>query len=287
MPDFRARIADGLARAGEHAALAVVPVLFALLDVEKLQSIVAFDSVHLGVRSGLPLSVVTVWQFVTVPSSGVSVNAGAPVQLLPLAFVTVPVLVVAQTALTAGYFGSIRNALDREPYQFVANSRRYFLPFLVLTALPYLVAVPAALGVFGLGSITGDIGVAALPVLLLGLVVSVVVSYLFYATPYLLVLRDTGLVAAARQSYTLAVQGGPYAAYAVGFALFVLVVSPFATAVVVNIPFLGALVGVLAGGYLGLGANVATMRFVADVDPGSSVTTNWAADPPDSDTDHE
>ncbi len=287
MPGFRARIADGMARASEHAALALVPMLFALLDVGKIQSTVAFDGIHLGLRLGLPLSVLTVWQFVSVPSSGVSVDAGTAVQLLPLAFVTVPVLVMVQTALTAGYFGSIRNALDGEPYGFVANSRRYFLPFLVLTALPYLAAVPAALGVFGLGSITGDIGVAALPVLLLGLVVFVVAGYLFYATPYLLVLRDTGLVAAARQSYTLAVQGGPYAAYAVGFALFVLVVSPFATAVVVNVPFLGVLVGVLAGGYLGLGANVATMRFVADIDPGSSVMRNWAADSPDADTEHE
>ena len=42
MPGFRARIADGMGRAGEHAALALVPMLFALLDVGKIQSIAAF-----------------------------------------------------------------------------------------------------------------------------------------------------------------------------------------------------------------------------------------------------
>lgn len=272
-----------MGRAGEHAALALVPMLFALLDVGKIQSIAAFEGMHFGFKLGLPLSVVTVWQFVSVPNAGVSVNTGTPIQLLPFALVTVPVLVVVQTALTAGYFGSIRNALDGDPYGFGRNSRRYFAPFLVLTGLPYLAVAPVALGVFGAGSATGDVGGAAVPFLLLGLLVFVVAGYLFYATPYLLVLRDAGLVAAARQSYTLAVQGGPYAAYAVGFGLFVLVVSPFATVIVVNIP----LVGVLVGGYLGLGANVATMRFVADLDPASSVEATWTADSSDPDTELE
>jgi len=275
MPDFRHRIADGMARTGDRLRLALVPMLFALLDVSKIQSTLAFEGIQFGLRFGLPLSVVTVWQFVSVPSTGVSVNTGVPIRFLPFALVTVPALLVVQTALTAGYFGSVRNVLNGDPSQFVENSRRYFPPFLALTAIPYLAAVPAVLGT---ASATGTLGGTAVLFVLPALLVFLVAGYLFYATPYLVVLRDTGLVAAARQSYALAVQGGPYASYAIGFALFVFAVSPFATLVVVNIPFVGVLVGVLAGGYLGLGANLATMRFVADLDPGSSVEASWPSD---------
>jgi hypothetical protein len=92
------------------------------------------------------------------------------------------------------------------------------------------------------------------------------------------VLRDDGVIDAARRSYAFAVEGGPYASYAAGFALFVLLVSPVATALVVNVPLLGLPVGVLGGAYLGLRANFATMRFVADLDPEVSVARNWDGD---------
>jgi hypothetical protein len=112
-------------------------------------------------------------------------------------------------------------------------------------------------------------------VVLPALIVFLVAAYLFYATPYLVVLRDAGVVDAARQSYALATRGGPYAAFAAGFALFVLAVSPVATGLVVNLPVVGLPVGILGGSYLGLAANVATMRFLADLDPGASVAVSW------------
>lgn len=140
----------------------------------------------------------------------------------------------------------------------------------MLTAVPVLLLRPFAPGVVGLGA-AGSLGAAALLVVLPALLAAVVLGYLFLATPHLVVLRDTGVLTAARRSYALAVRGGPYLAYAAGFAGFVLVVSPVATLLVVTRPVVGLPLGILAGGPVGLAANLATMRFVADVDPGSSL----------------
>jgi len=279
MPGFATRLSSGLSRASEHLVLALVPVLFALLDTNKMLAITSFDGGHVGVRLGVPFPVVTVWQFVSVPQSGATVETGIPVEALPLAAVTVPVLLVVQAAVTAGYYGSLGNALDGAPYDFVGNSRRYLLPFLVLTALPFLLVLPLALGVLGDVGLTSRSGAAALALVVPAAVLSLVAAYLFYGTPYLLVLRDTGLLDAARASYSLATAGGPYPAYTAGFALFVLLVSPVATAIVVNVPLVGLPVGILAGGVLGLAANFATMRFFADLDPASSVDRTWDDEP--------
>jgi hypothetical protein len=278
MPAFTTRLADGWQRALDALPLALVPLVLAVADVEKIRSVVAFDGFHVGFRLGLPVSVVTLWQFVSVPQSGVNVDAGVPLEALPLAVVTVPLFLVVQAGLAAGYFGAITEFLRSGEYRFVDNVREHFVSFLVLTALPVLVLLPVALGVFGLGA-AGGRSMALLPVVVLGVPAFVLLSYLFYATPYLVVLRETGVLDAARGSYALAVAGGPYLAYAAGVALFVLVVSPLMTVLVVGVPFLGLPVGFLGGSVLGLALNVATMRFVSDVDDDSPTLGAWEDDP--------
>ncbi|MFB6160181.1 MAG: hypothetical protein ABEJ61_03285 [Haloferacaceae archaeon] len=282
MPGFLARLADGWRRALEDLLpLALVPMLLAAANTNKVASVLTFDGVHVGFKVGAPVSVVTVWQFVSVPNEGVTVDAGVPVETLPLAVVTVPLLLLVQAGLTAGYFGSIAAGLRTGEYDFLGNVVEHFPAFLVLTAVPVLALLPLALGLFGLGA-AGGLPAAGL-LFAVALVGFVVAAYLFYATPYLVVLRGTGVVAAARGSYELAVEGGAYFAYFVGFALFVLVVSPVASVVVVDVPVVGLPVGVIAGGVLGLAANVATTRFVADVDPASPDLGSW--DPNDAGTD--
>jgi hypothetical protein len=278
MPGFVTRLSAGFDRAGEHLALALVPLLLALLNTDKILAVASFDGGHVGFKLGLPLSVVTVWQFVSLPNEGVAVTTGQPIEVLPVAVVTVPVLIVVQAALTAGYFGSLRDAVDGDPRRFRDGVRRYFRPFLVLTAVPFLAFLPLAAGVFGLGSLTGSLGGAALFLVVPASIGFLLAAYLLYATPYLVVLRDEGVIDAARRSYALATEGGPYASYAAGFALFVLLVSPVATGLVVNLPAVGLPLGILGGAYLGLAANFTTMRFVADLDPEVSVERGWNDD---------
>ncbi|WP_380678209.1 hypothetical protein [Salinigranum sp. GCM10025319] len=274
MPGFTTRLADGWQRALGSLSLALVPLVIGLTNVGKARSIAAFDGVHVGFRVGVPASVVTVWQFVSVPQTGVNVDPGVPVDALPVAVVSVPLLLVVQAALAAGYFGCLADDLAGDELRFVGNVADYFVPFLVLTVLPVLVLFPVALGLFGVGGATAGTS-TLLPLVLVGIVAFLVVSYLFYLTPYLVVLRDVGVLAAARGAYGLAVAGGPYLRYTAGVALFVLVLSPVVTVVVVNVPVVGLAVGHVAGSVVGLALNVTTMRFAADVDP-ASPSTEWA-----------
>lgn len=262
MPPIAARLEDGWMRALEHLPLAFVPLATALFAGEKIGRVVAFRGVHFGARIALPVDVVDVWAFVSVPADGVNLWLSMPTGS-PFALVAVPATVLLRAALSAGYFGSIRAALETGEYDFAGNVRRHFVPFLLYTLLPVLAAVP----LLALGA--GGSPRALLPLLAVLFPVVLILSYLFFATPYLVVLRETDLVSAARASYGFAVDGGPYVRYALGFGAFVLLVSLVLTAVVVNLQVAGVLLGVTLGAPLGLACNVATMQFVADVDPES------------------
>lgn len=273
MPSFTTRLADGWERALEHLPLAVVPLITTLLNTEKVGAVLTGDGFHLGLKLGTPISVVDLWTFVDPPSQGVAVDPGVPLVGLPLALVVVPFAIVVQAGLAAGYFGSIDEAMATGSYNFADSVAKYFMPFLLLTILPLVLFIPLA--VLGVG---GGLGIL-LPVVVLLIPLILVLTYLFYATPYLIVLRETDLLTAAKTSYELAIEGGPYVSYLVGFALFVLVVSPFASLLVVNVPVFGLVIGLVGGTVLGLAGNFATMRFVADIDPESSPYGSWDGGP--------
>lgn len=256
MPSFGERLADGWARAGEITALAAVPFVLSLTNLDAIAAIAAHDGFHISFKASLPFSVMTVWQFVDPPRSGVFVHAALPGSP-PLAGVAVVLLAVLHALLSAGYFGRMADHVTGRDRTFVDCVRAHSRPFLVLVALPYLLFVPLAGPVEG--AVVGLV-VLAIPLLF-------VLAYLCYAAPYLVALRDTGVVEALRGSFRLAVDGGPHLRYTLGFAGLVFVVSPVMSVVVVNVPGVGLLVGIAAGAYLGLVCNVTTMRFVADIDP--------------------
>ena len=272
MPPFTVRLADGWKRTGENISLILVPILLAVMQTDSIQQILTYDGAHLGVKFGVPASVVTIWQFVSLPGSGVTTNTGLPLSA-PYAMVVIPGVILLRAGLSAGYFGTIAAELLDRHKGFAMSALAYFVPFLVITALPYVILAPLALGLFGFSSL-GD-GSAVVGAVLLLIPALIAAGYLFWATPYLIVLRRTGLVAAARGSYELAVNGGPYLSYTVGYVGLVVLVSAVATAVVVNLPAVGIPFGILIGGVLGLTLNVTTMRFVADIDPQSPTAGGW------------
>lgn len=112
MPSFTTRLQDGWDKSLEHLPLAIVPVVTALLNSEKLGSTLATDGFHFGVKLGIPFSIVDLWTFVDPPSQGATVNIGVPLVGFPLALLAIPLAVVIQAALGAGYFGSIEEALS-------------------------------------------------------------------------------------------------------------------------------------------------------------------------------
>jgi hypothetical protein len=274
VPSFVSRLEDGWSRGREVLALALVPLATSLLATDKIRAVVAAEGHRGGFAFGLPAAVVDLWTFVSVPNDGVGATAAVPATGLELPFLAValPLGVALKAALAAGYFGSIEDALREETYSFSANARRYFLPFLAYTLVPTLLVLPFVLGA-GLG--LGTVGVLG-PLVLLLVLAFLLAIYLFFATPYLVVLRECGLVAAARRSLELALAGGAYLRYALGFALFVLFASLAVTLFVVNLGIVGVLLGALATAPVGLACNVATMRFVADIDPPSPSLGDWS-----------
>lgn len=78
---------------------------------------------------------------------------------------------------------------------------------------------------------------------------------------------------------SLALDGGAYLRYAVGYALVVLVISIPATLVVVNVPLLGVLLGVVGLAPVGLVLDTATLLFVADITDAPGLGTDDGSRP--------
>ncbi|MFC7044520.1 hypothetical protein ACFQH6_03045 [Halobacteriaceae archaeon GCM10025711] len=248
MRSFRALLTAAWGRLDELLPLAAVPLVSTLLGVDKVRRIVAFDGFHLGVQFNFPLPLVDLWTFVSLPTeSGVHVSPSLSL---------LPVVVLVESALTAGYLGGIHRYLRDGEYAFLADVRRYFLRFLGFNAL-----------VWGSVAVAGALAVQTMtPALLLVVgLVGFVLAYLFFGAPYLFVVADAGFVDGLARSYSFARDEPAYTRYAVAYLLFVAVASVVTTAVVANLGLFGVAVGALVTAPLSLALSVATVAFVADL----------------------
>lgn len=261
---FADRLVDGWQRSNRARWLASVPVVTALLSFDKIARIASHSGFSVGFKLFLfPSPAENVWTYVRVPQSGITVETPGPLWLLPVS-------VLVYSVLLGGFLGSVRRLLDGEEteFAFVRDSLAYLRQMAVWTGIP--------IAVFGGLALAGG----SVPPLAVGLLfVSVVVlGYLFYAAPFLVVLRDAGILDALTASYRFAVGGGAYAAYGFAYVAFGLAVSAVASTVVVNLGIVGLLVGVPAVARLGLATSTATMRFVSDLDPESPTLCEWDGD---------
>jgi len=256
---FLSRLEAARDAAVRHLALALVPFVSVFLDVTNIVRVVSFRGGHAGITFRFPAAVVDYWTFASVPNppDGVHVTG---------TLLFVPVAILLKAALAAGYLGSIAEATETGRYDFAANVKRYVVPFLGYIAIAFLLASGGVV----LALLGGPGGAALLVVLLVP--VFLIFGYLFYAAPYLIVLRDAGLVAALEGSYAYAIAGGLYAAFAIRYFVAVLVLSVVGTAFV-NLGAVGVVVGALLAAPVGLVFNVAVMDFVRDLEsedePGS------------------
>jgi hypothetical protein len=180
-------------------------------------------------------------------------------------------VVVLQSMLAAGYLGSLRQVLDTGSYDFGAAVRRYTVPI----ATYQLTATLFSTALAGVGLLVGSRLTA---LVLLALPMFLLLAYLFYPVPYLVVLRERGLVDAIRGSLGLATSGGPYLMYTLGFVAFSALVSLVGTAVVANLGPVGIVAGAVAAAPLGLALNITTLRFLADIDDASPTFGEWPSD---------
>lgn len=249
------------ARTCQHARrvwpLVVVPLVVTLLDYGRLTALLANTDRVFSVTFGLPRAVSSLWSFVNAQPDGVSVE--------PSAFggfgsflVAAVVSAVVGGLLAAGYLGSIDAALDGD-YDFRRATRRY-APRLIAYAL-------LETGVGLLLFVPAMAARALLPVVAIGLFA---LAYLFFATPYLVVIEDSPLLAALRQAGALAVGEARVLAFFLAYLLVSAGLSLPISWVAFRQPPTGVGLAVVLAAPLALLLNVATLLFVRDlVDAGS------------------
>lgn len=111
MPSFTTRLHDGWEQSLEHLSFALVPLFTALLNTEKVTSVLSPEGFHFGMKRGLSISVFDLWTFVDPPNQEANVSFGVPMVGFSEALLAIPVGVIIQAALSAGYFGSIEDGL--------------------------------------------------------------------------------------------------------------------------------------------------------------------------------
>ena len=244
---FGTRLQVGWERAMADLPLALVPLLSSLLAPENVRRVLAAEDLNFGIAFRFPAALPDLWSFVSLPNQPAGVHVSPTLWLLP-------VLIPVHAALVAGLVGSADQAIRTGRYDFAANVRRYFVPVLVFVALVRVV---------GFGAVA--LAAVAPPLVLLAVPLFLLLSYVFYAAPYLLVVADDSVGDALARSYDWAAAGGPYFAYAGGYLLTIVAASVFVSAFVVNLGVVGIGVGAVVTAPVALALTFATTEFVADL----------------------
>lgn len=269
MPSIAKRLSDASDRLSEHGlwGYALVPLLLATLNGTKIRQVLTSPhDFHVGFSFGVPLPVTDTWAFVSAPSTGVNVVGPGPFEVGLFA-----VGLILQGVVLAGYLGGLTRQLRGEPARLGDAFSTYFVRFLGFTVVLLVLFLPPVLFTLAARSLA--------PLVLLWMLVFFVGGYLLYAAPYLVVLHDISLREALSKSVSLALDGGAYFRYAMGYAVTVLVLSIPATLVVTNVPLLGILLGIVGLAPVGLVFDTATLLFVADITDAPGLGTNGGGRP--------
>lgn len=246
MVDYGRLLDRGVTVAADHPLLAGVPLATSLLAVDNVRAVAGFHGSHVGVKFPFPTALLDVWSFVSLPNQGLADT--------PTAVALLPLFVLVRAVLVAGYLGCVRDALVGRPLQFAANVRRHLLPLAVFE----LLSVAAVLVLVPFASVGPAVLVLAIPALL-------VLGYLFYGTPYLVVVADESLLEALAHSYALATDGGPYFGFFARFLAGGAALSVPVTAVVVNGGPDGVALGAVALAPVGLVLTATTTALVLEL----------------------
>lgn len=244
---FLDRLGATWPRIRHHLELALVPALTSLLAVENVDRVLRSEGFSIGATFRFPAPIIDLWTFVSLPAQQTGGLYVSPF------LAALPVLLIVEGVLAAGYLGSVEAALRTGSYEFFDSARRYGVRIVVYTFLWNA-------GVFLLGVLA-----AINPLfILIGILLFLWLSYRLYATPFLIVLRDLPLGVALERSWRWGREGGEYFSFGVGYLLTVAAISLAATLLVTSTGPVGVIVGVLLAAPLGLALTAATMGFVRD-----------------------
>ncbi|UHH26237.1 hypothetical protein [Halobacterium noricense] len=236
--------------AGRVAPYAVVPALLTLLAFDNVAATAASDGgLSVSVKFALPTAVPTLWTVFDPPTTGVSF-------VTPTRLSALPVYLVVDAVLTAGYLGGIHDAAHDVQPDFVENVATYALPVLGVRVVEFL-----TVGLFSFLLVAGGnilLAFVAFPLVLFA-------GYLLWGAPFLVVARDRGVVDALVESVALALDGGHYLYFSVLFAVGVAVVSLFVSPVLAAGGFGAIVVMAAVIAYPALVASAAALLVVDEV----------------------
>ena len=182
-------------------ALAFVPFAASLLSLSKIRQALATNGG--GITFPFPTGLPTLWTYVSLPGvvgTGPGAGPGSLALFLPLFLVGL--LVTA--ALEAGMLGALDGRIDGTERGFAGGVQQFTLRMVgvnLVRAAVVLVALPFVV----LG-----------PLIVFGFLLVVVLSYLTYGLPFVVVTQDASLGDALGRTVDLATDGGAYARF--GFA---------------------------------------------------------------------
>lgn len=252
MPSTAELLSRAVDRSGELLPLAVVPLASTFLHWRRVGELLESTGRLFSVTFGFPRDVTTLWSFLNVQAEGLSLSLSPLETLAALPTFVGRALLVATVAglLAAGYLGRIRAAVDGQDRSFLACVRAYAVPLVGFGYLETGVLLAAAAA-----------GLVARPLVIPLVLGALVLAYLFYATPYLVVTADLSLVPALARSFDLAVSDGRYLGFFLGYVLANAVASVPISAVAFTGPPGVALAAVIAAP-VALVLNTATLLFV-------------------------
>lgn len=237
-------------RSNKRLDLAVVPVLNALVQVSNFEKLAQFDGIHFGLKFPVPAPIMGVWSFTSLPNPG----GGGDVQVFGPLW-ALPLFVVFEAVLMAGYVGSLDDVLTSDGFDFPGSVREYFLPMLVYNVL----GTALLLGLFAFVLAGGGF-----LLVLIAFPLFFALVYFFWAAPFLVVIEDRGVIDALSASYDLGTGGGEYFEYFWKHVGVGAVVSLPITGLVVNTGVVGAALGAILVATLGQAFVIATITFLHD-----------------------
>lgn len=237
-------MADLVSRAGRAAGrvapYALVPFALSLLAFQKVGAATDPSPVSINVKFPLPADVATLWTLVDPPTQGVAVQS-------PVPFLFVPVFLVLEAALVAGFLGGVGDAVRGDPADFAGAAVDHWLSILGVRVVQFVLFVGIGVALVA----AGPFG------LLVGFPLILLLGYMLWAAPYLVVLRDLDAVSALAASWSLAGEGGRYLSFSLAYLLAGAVASAVLSPLVSSAGILGVVVGAAVVAYPALVASAA------------------------------
>lgn len=233
--------------AGRVSPYAVVPFALTLLAIDNVAQTAAASGLEFSLKLALPTAIPTLWTVFDPPSTGLTF-------VTPTSLSVLPVYIVVEAALAAGYLGGIYDAASETTSEFAAAVFEYALPVLVVRVVEFVLVGGLALLALGGG---GGVAVLVLPFLF-------VVGYLIWGAPFLVVARDAAALDAIAWSASLATNESQYVTFSVGFAVATAVVSLLVSPLLAEGGFAMVVVLAAVAAYPALVASAAAMHVVDD-----------------------